>query len=137
MFYLIYVSNATRRLDEAQLLDILAASRAANAEIDVTGLLLYKSGHFMQMLEGAEAVVRELLDKITRDPRHYNVVTLQEGTHGGRIFPDWSMGFRTLDDGAGDVPGYEDFEATALTEEDFANQPLRSMQLLRLFRQHS
>jgi hypothetical protein len=135
VFYLIYVSDATRQLDEAQLMDILTVSRAANAEIGVTGLLLYKGGRFMQMLEGTERAVRDLLDKITRDPRHYNVVMLQEGTHGGRVFPDRAMGFRTLDDGATDVAGYMDFEKAELSEAEFANDPLRCMRLLRLFRE--
>jgi hypothetical protein len=136
VFYLIYVSNATRRFDEAQLKEILMASRAANAEIEVTGLLLYKDGSFMQMLEGPENAVRALLDKILRDPRHYNLVTIQEGMNEARIFPGWSMGFRRLDDSAKDVTGYGDFENVMLTAPEFGSDPQRCLQLLRLFRDH-
>jgi len=133
VFYLIYVSAATRRLDEAQLSDILTVSRASNAEREVTGLLLYKDGRFMQMLEGEERTVRELLDTITRDPRHYSVATLLEGALEARMFPDWPMGFRTLDGGAADVPGYAEFQNTPLSEDEFAAQTQRGLRLLRLF----
>jgi hypothetical protein len=130
------VSNATRVLDDSQLTDILTVSRAANEQAGITGLLLYKEGSFMQFLEGVEQTVRELLERITLDPRHYNVAMLQEGVLDERIFPDWSMGFRMLDDGVKDVPGYADFEEMSLSGEGFTAKPQRCLQLLRLFREH-
>jgi hypothetical protein len=137
VFYLIYVSNASRALDEIHLQDVLTVSREANAKAEVTGLLLYKDGCFMQMLEGDENVVKEVFERIMRDPRHYNVVTLQEGVNEARVFPDWSMGYRRLDGGTEDVAVYGDFENTFLTVEEFRDDPPRCLRLLRLFREHA
>ncbi|MGH8048611.1 MAG: BLUF domain-containing protein, partial [Chthoniobacterales bacterium] len=117
VFFLVYMSTSTRRLDEVQLMDILTVSRATNAAIEVTGLLLYKGGSFMQMIEGEEGTVRELFEKIVRDPRHYNVVTLLEGVHKARVFPDCAMGFQHLDGAAvRDVPGFTSFQDVRLSE---------------------
>ncbi len=75
---------------------LLATSRKNNAELGVTGMLLYKDGNFMQVLEGEEVAVRRLYARIAADPRHGSEITLQEGFSEGRQFPDWSMGFRDL-----------------------------------------
>jgi hypothetical protein len=133
MFYLIYVSNATRALVDHELEAILEKSRKENEHLQVTGLLLYKDVSFMQLLEGAEATVRTLLERIVCDPRHYHVTTLQCGETESRQFPDWTMGFRRLDESAERVPGYRDFEALLLTGAEFRSEPARSLRLLQLF----
>ena len=138
MFYLVYVSNATRPLGSPELMDILRVSQESNTQIGITGLLLYKDGNFMQLLEGREHTVRGLLEKITRDPRHYNVVTLQEGTKTEREFSEWAMGFRRLDDEPMElVPGYQDFAKVSLTGDEFRENPSRCLGLLRLFKEHA
>jgi hypothetical protein len=136
MFYLIYVSNATHPLADRELDAILEASRNGNERLQVTGLLLYKDASFMQLLEGEETTVRSLLEKITCDPRHYNVTTLQSGETESRQFPDWSMGFRRLDQIEDLVPGYREFEELRLIEAEFRNEPSLSLRLLRLFKDH-
>jgi hypothetical protein len=49
---IVYVSAAVKLLDDDQLFDILSSSRKNNAERDVTGVLLYSEGVFIQVLEG-------------------------------------------------------------------------------------
>jgi hypothetical protein len=136
MFYLIYVSNATRALADHELEAILETSRHGNERVRVTGLLLYKDASFMQLLEGEEATVRSLLEKITCDPRHYHVTTLQCGETESRQFPDWTMGFRRLNEIGDEIPGYREFEELRLIEAEFRNEPARSLRLLRLFKDH-
>jgi hypothetical protein len=58
------VSSATRRLSVAELADILRVSRADNQRDEITGMLLYKDGNIMQVLEGAEEKVSALIEKL-------------------------------------------------------------------------
>ncbi len=64
MFFLVYVSSATRPFSGEDLRALLATCRKNNAELGVTGMLLYKDGNFMQVLEGDEEAVRGLYEKI-------------------------------------------------------------------------
>lgn len=45
----------------------------------------------MQYLEGEEAVVRALLDRIRHDERHHDVRVAFEDFIEERLFPDWAM----------------------------------------------
>ena len=135
MFFLVYVSSATRPFSGEDLRDLLETCRKTNAELGITGMLLYKDGNFMQALEGDEGAVRGLYEKIAADPRHGGEITLQEGFAEGRQFPDWSMGFRDLDSPeAGSHPGYSEFLNAPLTGREFSGDPSRAQKLLITFK---
>lgn len=135
MFFLVYASSATRPFSESDLSDLLATSRENNARVGITGMLLYKDGNFMQVLEGEERAVRALYGKIGIDPRHKGEITLVRGFAGGRQFPDWSMGFRDLDSPeARAAPGYSEFLNTSLTGREFSADPTRAQRLLLTFK---
>ncbi len=110
MFFLVYVSSAARPFSGKDLRVLLETCRKNNAELGVTGMLLYKDGNFMQALEGDEGAVRGLYERIAADPRHGGEITLQQGFAEGRQFSDWSMGFHDLDSPeARSDPGYSEF----------------------------
>ena len=135
MFYLVYVSVAAEKVSKDDLLEILARSRTNNAEAGITGMLLYKDGNYMQVLEGDEKAVRDLYARIRRDPRHLGIVTLVEGRRDNRCFGDWSMGFQDLSSPeARDVPGYSEFLNTPLTAEEFSSDPGQCERLLWAFK---
>jgi 8-oxo-dGTP pyrophosphatase MutT (NUDIX family) len=92
-FFVAYASSATEPFSRDKLTSLLTQSRARNGSADVTGLLLYRGGNFLQALEGPEAAVRETMERIARDPRHRSIVELYDGDHDGRLFGDWQMGF--------------------------------------------
>jgi hypothetical protein len=96
MHYLIYLSSAKRLFSDQDLEDILMVSRRNNSRSDITGLLLYHDGMIMQMLEGEYSAIHQLYDKITLDDRHTGIMKMTEGTEEGRIFGDWTMGFRRM-----------------------------------------
>lgn len=96
IYQVLYHSQATGPPDETQLQELLAQSCAYNARHQVTGLLLYSAGRFVQVLEGAEADVRHLYARIQRDPRHERVVTVSAGPGPRRHYSDWSMAFGQL-----------------------------------------
>ncbi len=120
----------------ADLVSLLKCCRRNNTAAGVTGMLLYKAGNFMQVLEGEEEAVRRLHDKILRDPRHRGIITLTEHMVPERQFGEWSMGFRNLSDAIlRELPGYNEFLNVPLNDMDFAAKPSRARRLLATFRQ--
>ncbi len=79
MMFLIYVSSEVAPFSAVELRDLLAKSRSKNAQLGITGMLLYRRGKFMQILEGEEDAVQTLYRKITHDPRHRRIVILFQG----------------------------------------------------------
>lgn len=135
MFFIVYVSSAVTPFTRSELTELLEKSRVNNAALDISGMLLYKDGNFMQVLEGEESAVRTLCDKVGRDPRHRGVLVLLQGQLAERQFPEWSMGFRDLE--AADVaavPGYDEFLNTPLTDARFSSDPTRCQKLLNTFK---
>ena len=135
MVSLLYVSSSTRELGRDELLEILAKSRANNERLGVTGMLLYKGGNFMQVLEGPEDAVASLYNKILVDTRHRGAIVLLKEQRTERQFPEWSMGFRNLnEDDLPAVAGYRDLASDSLVSPAFAADPSRAQKLLLMFR---
>ncbi|MBC6700153.1 BLUF domain-containing protein [Hymenobacter puniceus] len=93
VYQLLYHSHATHPPTETDLRALLAQAEHYNARHQLTGLLLYSAGRYVQVLEGTEADVQNLYARIRRDPRHEQVVTVSAGPAPRRHFADWSMGF--------------------------------------------
>ncbi len=89
--YLIYVSTACEKITSNEL-DSMGLMFAKNNERDnITGLLLYDSQYFLQVLEGEPQAIHNLLDKIIKDTRHRDLKILIESSIDQRNFPHWSM----------------------------------------------
>jgi hypothetical protein len=98
IFYLVYVSAATALCTDSELLSLLDAARKNNSNREITGLLLYYEGSFIEILEGRQETVEWLFDeKIRLDKRHHNITRLISGFEPRRSFPQWSMGFRRVE----------------------------------------
>lgn len=89
-FHLIYRSKALINKDNS-LTEILKVSREFNSTNDITGMLIFRDNHFLQLLEGQEDIVRKLLEKIRLDMRHMQVTVIAETTSEKRMMQDWSM----------------------------------------------
>jgi hypothetical protein len=96
-FQLGYVSTACREMTRRDLIRLLTTARTINVRNGVTGLLLYQNRHFLQVLEGDEAAVRETFGRILDDPRHTQLKVLFEDSVDEREYEDWSMAFQALD----------------------------------------
>jgi hypothetical protein len=132
---LVYVSSSVNRFTQEELLELLDKARRNNEKLGITGMLLYRDGDFMQALEGDDIQVRALSAKIARDPRHKNMHVLLDGRCTEREFPDWSMGFRNLQDvDPRDVPGYSSFLDSPLRGHTFADNPALCRTLMLLFK---
>ena len=91
--HLIYTSAASPEFHPADLKAILQIARRNNAQLSVTGLLLFTSGSFFQVLEGEEAKLLELFAHISLDPRHMSVTKIIQEPIAQRYFGDWTMGY--------------------------------------------
>ncbi|OIH99761.1 MULTISPECIES: BLUF domain-containing protein [unclassified Curtobacterium] len=120
MLSLIYSSLATRHLEDDDLAALLAQSRRANAENDITGVLLFRNGYFLQLLEGPDQAVRDKMATIKHDDRHTKVSVLVEELVEERQFPEWTMGFPAEDSDVEQAPGYrttfDDLDAAGGTQ---------------------
>ena len=92
MRQLLYSSRTLGELSPVSLDHILTTSRANNALLGITGLLIHIDGGFLQMLEGEERAVRELYAAIATDRRHHDVRLLLDREYP-QAFAGWSMGF--------------------------------------------
>ena len=136
IFFHVYASSATQPFSGEELRALLQQSRRNNAALGVSGMLLYKNGNFLQVLEGREATVRGLAVKIQRDPRHTDVTTLLEGFENEYQFPDWSMGFQDLEsEEAKGTLGYNTFLETSLDPKAISRDPTVAQSLLLIFRE--
>ena len=96
MYHLIYASTAAKALTERQLGDLLTKARQNNIKLDITGMLIYTGGHFIQVLEGEEDMVKKLYNSIRKDTRHKDVIVIYEGELAERQFANREMDFRVL-----------------------------------------
>src|ERR1700761_8898657 len=134
MFSLTYVSSAVKLFTPQELRQLLERCNENNRRRDVTGMLLYKDGSFMQVLEGKEGSVREVHETISRDPRHKGLITLLQGEIPARQFADWSMGFRDLGADFKHPEGYNEFLSVPLTGKEFQSDPTKAQNLLLTFK---
>ena len=135
MLSLVYVSTSVKPLNDEELLDILKISRENNSSKDVTGLLLYKGGNFMQVLEGPDEAVEALYEKIKADPRHKDVNVLSREQISARQFPAWEMAFQNLDNPeVKNEPGYSQFLQDEFIADVYRENPLRAYIMLLTFR---
>jgi hypothetical protein len=129
----IYVSSAHRLLDEEEILEILTRSRRKNERLGITGLLLYRDGNFLQILEGPAAAVEELLDKIERDSRHRGMILLSRSNIEERQFSDWHMAYRRMSKSS-HTDGSNPFVEADYADEE-SEQAQLAYRLLRRFNQ--
>lgn len=135
MLSLIYVSTSVKLLSDEELLEILKVSREKNAAVNITGLLLYKGGNFMQVLEGPDEAVEALYKKIEADPRHKDLIVLSREQISTRQFPAWEMAFQNLDNPAiKNEPGFSQFLQDEFIADVYRQNPLRAYIMLLTFR---
>ncbi len=120
-------------MEDAELLPLLDKARVANARRGVSGMLLYKSGSFLQVLEGEAGDVEALIATIERDPRHEDVRILRKDA-GPRQFGEWSMGFQNLSDLRLVEAGESDLMSAPFDAEYFGANPTKVQELLLCFR---
>jgi hypothetical protein len=109
LIQLIYVSAAKNLFTPAELRELLRLARIKNQRLDVTGMLLYHQGSFLQVLEGPASAVNPLLETIDHDQRHHKLMLLLRREIEARNFADWKMGFVDVAAQSKALPGFRDY----------------------------
>lgn len=136
MLSLIYASSAVRLFTRAELVELLDNSHKTNSKHGITGMLLYRGGNFLQVIEGEDEAVSQLYENIHADPRHKNVTLLSKDPIKTRQFAEWSMAFRNIDKmSKEELEGYSEFLQDDFTPEFFQSKPTRAYILLLSFKE--
>lgn len=88
---LTYKSIATSLPASSDLQALVGKARARNRSLDVTGMLLFENGYFLQTLEGPPDKLDLLWSSIKRDARHDHIEVLSEHIVPARLFSNWNL----------------------------------------------
>ena len=88
---LAYTSKATRDFDNADLRKLFVRAAQFNETHDVTGLLVFSDGNFLQTIEGFNDDVQAVYERIQSDPRHTLTGVLVDEPIQRRMYPGWAM----------------------------------------------
>ena len=91
LYRLIYYSTAKPSLGYQQLKQILLSAEKNNQVNDITGVLLYSDGRFLQILEGTRENLTHTFLRISQDFRHHDAVLVDFVEISERDFPEWTM----------------------------------------------
>lgn len=106
----VYASRATEEFHEHEIPELLKQARLANAAHQLTGMLLYIAGAFVQVLEGEAETVETAFETIRGDKRHHQIRAICKNSILERAFEGWTMSHKTLDPAeAGELIGEGDY----------------------------
>jgi hypothetical protein len=92
LYTFVYCSRAAEGVDDAEVKRLVEAAQRYNLTCGITGVLVFGSGVFFQWIEGPAAEVRRLMASLHGDPRHYDIVLLDQSEEKReRLYPDWQM----------------------------------------------
>lgn len=95
---IIYCSRATEDISPDELVELLRLSRRNNEAAGLSGMLLYSSMSFLQVLDGESAALESTYARILVDSRHCDLRLLSDTEVAKPLFPAWTMGFDHVDD---------------------------------------
>ena len=97
LYYIVCVSIADGIFSEENLSDLIKNYRRHCESHDLTGMLVYDEGAFIQIAEGIQHNVNDFYDKIYDDAVHEEMLKIAEGPLDERNFVVWDAGYRTTE----------------------------------------
>src|SRR3984893_17118063 len=94
LIHVIYVSSAAPDISEHDTVKFLNEARKANRKNDVSGMMLYIGGCFLQLLEGGAGKVDIVPGTIFQGKRGMRMVLREPIAE--RESPEWTMGFEAV-----------------------------------------
>lgn len=88
---IIYSSRSVGADGRADHQAILATSRRNNGMDGISGILWIGDGQYRQLLEGPADSVGEVYERIAKDPRHTDIVVLDDRMIDSPEFGEWAM----------------------------------------------
>lgn len=91
----LYISSCMLARDDCdfQVQYIVNVSKRRNADLTITGALIFSGDHFLQRIEGPPDSVAAVKRSILADPRHSRIRTLAEGFMEERAFDGWALAY--------------------------------------------
>ena len=132
---IIYCSQASHDFAADELVGLLELSRRNNEAAGLSGMLLYSSMSFLQVLEGDAAALAATYARIGVDDRHTNLRLLLDAEVTAALFPDWTMGFEHVDDEdlAEELDGFTPATQYPLVNPDLVTNAGVAVTLLKLY----
>ncbi len=132
IFQLVYISAANKEFTEDELQELLEKARVNNQSLNVSGMLLFHQGSFIQALEGPQTAVESLYLKISEDKRHTETRVLFRGELEERSFDSWSMVFyRSTQSAKENLEGFHQFLKSGFRQTGEANSSAARKALLQ------
>ncbi len=123
----IYTSYLKHAFNESDFINQLMLSRQQNAQNNITGMLFYANGKYIQLIEGPKNSVIQLMGNIHQDERHYDIEIIADTAISYRNFAGRNMDYRLF---AGDeleqMIGFDDIKHNSLAAP-------RIIKMLKLF----
>ncbi len=92
LYTFVYCSRAADGVHDGEVDRIIESAQRHNLTCGITGILVFGSGVFFQWIEGPATEVRKLMARLHGDPRHYDIVSLdQTEEKRERLYPNWQM----------------------------------------------
>ncbi len=92
MHRVIYVSRAAENMNFASLSQIATTAQRYNERDNLSGVLLWVEGMFLQLIEGPKENLHNTLVRIQNDSRHSGLLRLSYRPTYEVICTDWTMG---------------------------------------------
>lgn len=93
-----YISDSQHDESHNSLQASYLKARINNTKNNITGILIYKNGNFLQVLEGKKDIVDFAYNRISLDRRHKNIFKVINANIDQRIFEDYNFGFTVVKD---------------------------------------
>lgn len=73
--------------------ELVASAKTRNADLAISGALLFTGTHFAQILEGPAISIALMMTALQNDPRHSNIRIAAHHPISTRMFSDWQLAY--------------------------------------------
>lgn len=91
-----YVSSAKQNLSIIDQQFIFDQTLKKNTSLDISGVLVFNEGNFMQIIEGENDKISILYDKIKEDSRHHNIIEIINNPVKEKLFEGFETGYAVI-----------------------------------------
>jgi len=120
-------------MDRESMDALLLNARINNERHNITGLLLFHAGAFLQVLEGDRRTISNLFEKkLVRDSRHKSVTLFHDEKIEQRQFTQWHLAYSDLNDPGASIPeAYRDLLKQRRSLFELTNNSQQALELVR------
>ena len=92
-----YVSDSKIKESKVKLDKMFNDIKTKNIINNISGVLIYKNGNFLQIIEGDKEIIDTLFLNIKKDKRHSHIITLIDFPIPHRLFKEYKTSFSIID----------------------------------------